>query len=37
MCFAGDPTRLHVFTGWRPQFDLERGIEHSLEQLLETA
>jgi UDP-glucose 4-epimerase len=37
MCFAGDPTRLHVFTGWRPQFDLERGIKHSLEQLLETA
>jgi UDP-glucose 4-epimerase len=35
MYFAGDPTRSHAFTGWRPRFDLERGIKRSIEQLLE--
>lgn len=29
-CFAGDPARLHAFTGWRPRFSLEAGIKRSL-------
>ena len=36
ICFAGDPARLHAFTGWRPRFDMEDGIMRSIEQSLET-
>jgi UDP-glucose 4-epimerase len=35
MCWVGDPSRLRAFTGWRPRFDLERGITRSIEQSLE--
>jgi UDP-glucose 4-epimerase len=32
MCFAGDPARLHAFTGWQPRFSLEAGIKQSLNE-----
>jgi UDP-glucose 4-epimerase len=35
MCWVGDPSRLRACTGWRPRFDLERGITRSIEQSLE--